>query len=141
MGRHTMLLDGDNIRLGINKDLGFTKKDRTENIRRLAEIAKLMNDAGLIVLTAFISPFRLDRQTAREIIGNDNFIEIYVNTPIEECEERDIKGLYKKARAGELPEFTGISSAYEVPENPALVLNTSELSVDEAVERVFNSVL
>jgi len=140
MGRHTMLLDGDNIRLGINKDLGFTKSDRTENIRRLAEIAKLMNDAGLIVLTAFISPFRLDRQTAREIIGNDNFIEIYVNTPIEECERRDIKGLYKKARVGELPEFTGIGSDYEASENPALILNTATLSIDEAVEKILAAI-
>ena len=136
MGKHTMLLDGDNIRLGINKDLGFTKKDRSENIRRLAEIAKLMNDAGLIVLTAFISPFKIDRESAREIIGNDNFLEIYVNTPIEECEKRDIKGLYKKARAGELPEFTGVSGVYEAPENPGLCLNTAELSVEEAVEKI-----
>ncbi|MCL2412045.1 MAG: adenylyl-sulfate kinase [Treponema sp.] len=136
LGRHTMLLDGDNIRLGINKDLGFTKKDRSENIRRLAEIAKLMNDAGLIVLTAFISPFKVDRETAREIIGNDNFLEIYVNTPIEECEKRDVKGLYKKARAGELPEFTGVSGVYEAPENPALSVNTAELSVEEAVEKI-----
>ena len=136
MGRHTMLLDGDNIRLGINKDLGFTKKDRSENIRRLAEIAKLMNDAGLIVLTAFISPFKVDRATAKDIIGNEDFLEIHVNTPIEECEKRDIKGLYKKARAGELPEFTGVSGVYEAPENPALTINTAELTVDEAVEKI-----
>ena len=138
IGRHTMLLDGDNIRLGINKDLGFTKKDRSENIRRLAEIAKLMNDAGLIVLTAFISPFKIDRETAREVIGSESFVEIYVSTPIEECERRDIKGLYKKARAGELPEFTGVGGVYEAPENPALTVNTAELSIDEAAELILN---
>jgi bifunctional enzyme CysN/CysC len=136
-GRHTMLLDGDNIRLGINKDLGFTKRDRTENIRRLAEIAKLMNDAGLIVMTSFISPFKTDRDNAKEIIGNDSFLEIHVNTPLEECERRDVKGLYKKARAGELPEFTGIGGIYEEPINPALRVNTAELSIDEAVEKIF----
>jgi len=143
IGRHTMLLDGDNIRLGINKDLGFTNRDRAENIRRLAEIAKLMNDAGLIVLTAFISPFRIDRENAREIIGNDFFFEIYLNTPLEVCEARDTKGLYKKARSGELPEFTGINSAYEAPEVPALTINMAELSLEEAVEKIlsFNCIL
>ena len=136
MGRHTMLLDGDNIRLGINKDLGFSKNDRSENIRRLAEISKLLNEAGLIVITAFISPFKADRENAREIIGNKKFIEIHVNTPIEVCEARDIKGLYKKARAGELPEFTGVDGLYEAPENPALTIDTSLLSLEEAAQKI-----
>lgn len=135
MGRHTMLLDGDNIRMGLNKNLGFSEKDRIENIRRIAEVSKLMNDAGLIVLTAFISPYRLDRRKAKEIIG-ENFIEVYVNTPLEECERRDVKGLYKAARAGELSDFTGISSPYEKPENPDIVVNTLELSVEECVDHI-----
>lgn len=133
MGRHTMLLDGDNIRLGLNKNLGFKENDRIENIRRVAEVAKLMNDAGLIVITAFISPFARDRESAREIIGED-FIEIYVSTPIEECERRDVKGLYKKARAGELPNFTGISSPYEVPLNPQITISTSDCKLTESVD-------
>lgn len=133
MGRHTMLLDGDNIRLGLNKNLGFKEKDRIENIRRVAEVAKLMNDAGLIVITAFISPFARDRENARKIIGED-FIEIYVNTPIEECERRDVKGLYKKARAGELPNFTGISSPYEEPLNPQITISTSDCKLTETVD-------
>jgi bifunctional enzyme CysN/CysC len=138
MGRHTMLLDGDNIRLGINKDLGFTKRDRSENIRRLAEIAKLMNDAGLIVITAFISPFKADRENAKEIIGNDNLYEIYVNTPLEICEKRDTKGLYKKARSGKLPDFTGVGGIYEAPENPVLTISTVEFSLEEAVEKILS---
>ena len=138
MGRHTMLLDGDNIRLGINKDLGFSKRDRCENIRRLAEIAKLMNDAGLIVLTSFISPFKTDRENAKEIIGDNCFLEIYINTPIEICEARDSKGLYKKARLGELPDFTGIGGIYEAPEYPALTINTAKLSLEEAVEKILS---
>lgn len=132
MGRHTMLLDGDNIRMGLNRNLGFTEADRVENIRRIAEVAKLMNDAGLIVLTAFISPYRKDRENAKEIIGDD-FFEVYVSTPLEECEKRDVKGLYKKARKGEIPNFTGINSPYEAPESPDLVINTKEMSLDEAV--------
>lgn len=135
MGKHTMLLDGDNIRMGLNKNLGFREQDRIENIRRIAEVAKLMNDAGLIVLTSFISPFRSDRQNAREIIG-DGFIEIYVNTPLEECEKRDIKGLYQKARKGEIPNFTGISSPYEAPAHPELIVDTSKQSVEECVEQI-----
>lgn len=110
-----MLLDGDNVRMGLNKNLGFKEADRIENIRRIAEVAKLMNDAGLIVITSFISPYVRDRRNAREIIGEDSFIEVYVSTPVEECEKRDVKGLYKKARAGEIPNFTGISSPYETP--------------------------
>lgn len=132
MGRHTMLLDGDNIRMGLNKNLGFTETDRVENIRRIAEVAKLMNDAGLIVLTAFISPYEKDRENARQIIGED-FFEVYVSTPLEECERRDVKGLYKKAREGEIPNFTGITSPYEVPAAPDLVINTQEISIEDAV--------
>lgn len=136
LGRHTMLLDGDNVRLGLNRNLGFTEADRIENIRRIAEVAKLMNDAGLIVLTSFISPFVADRRSAAEIIGTDSFIEIYVSTPLEECERRDVKGLYAKARAGELSNFTGISSPYEVPENPDAVVDTCRESIEDAVERI-----
>ncbi|MCD8230432.1 MAG: adenylyl-sulfate kinase [Clostridiales bacterium] len=135
MGKHTMLLDGDNVRMGLNKNLGFREHDRIENIRRIAEVAKLMNDAGLIVLTSFISPFVHDRRRAREIIG-DAFVEVYVSTPLEECERRDVKGLYKKARSGELDNFTGISSPYEAPENPDAVIDTSEGTLDECVERL-----
>ncbi|MCM1222603.1 MAG: adenylyl-sulfate kinase, partial [Lachnospiraceae bacterium] len=133
MGKHTMLLDGDNIRMGLNRNLGFNEPDRIENIRRIAEVSKLMNDAGLIVLTAFISPYAKDRQNAREIIGDD-FFEVYVNTPLEECERRDIKGLYKMARNGEIPNFTGITSAYEEPMNADMCIDTSKTSIDEAVE-------
>lgn len=134
-GRHTMLLDGDNIRMRLNRDLGFSDEDRTENIRRIAEVAKLMNDAGLIVLTSFISPFRRDRDMARSIIGED-FVEIYISTSLEECERRDVKGLYRKARNGEIPVFTGISSPYEVPEEPEIVIDTAQLSVEQAVDLI-----
>lgn len=139
-GKHTMLLDGDNIRMGLNKDLGFTEEDRIENIRRIAEVSKLMNEGGLIVLTAFISPYRSDRQNAKAIIGEDNFIEIYVSTPLEECEKRDVKGLYKKAREGEIPNFTGISSPYEAPENADVVIDTSRYSMEEAVATILKEV-
>ena len=132
MGKHTMLLDGDNIRMGLNRNLGFTEVDRVENIRRIAEVAKLMNDAGLIVLTAFISPYRKDRENARDIIGED-FFEVYVSTPLAECERRDVKGLYKKARKGEIPNFTGISSPYEAPLAPDLVIDTQKMDLEEAV--------
>lgn len=135
MGKHTMLLDGDNIRMGLNRDLGFSDEDRTENIRRIAEVAKLMNDAGLIVLTSFISPFQKDRELARSIIGED-FVEIYVSTPLEECENRDVKGLYKKARNGEIPVFTGISSPYEAPERPEIQIDTTDLTVEQAVTQL-----
>lgn len=138
MGRHTMLLDGDNIRHGLNRDLGFTERDRVENIRRIAEVARLMNEAGLIVLTAFISPYAQDRQRAREIIGADNFVEVYVSTPLSICEQRDVKGLYKKARNREIPEFTGITSPYEAPENPSVVIDTSNCSVEEALEKLLD---
>ena len=126
LGKHTYLLDGDNIRQGLNKDLGFTDADRVENIRRIAEVAKLMMDAGLIVMTAFISPFKREREMARQLIGEENFIEVFVDTPIQVCEERDPKGLYKKAREGKLPNFSGISSPYEVPENPDVRINGTQ---------------
>lgn len=139
-GKYTMLLDGDNVRLGLNKNLGFDEQDRIENIRRVAEVVKLMNDAGLIVLTSFISPYRSDRERAKKIIGEDNFIEVYVSTPLEECERRDVKGLYKKARAGEIPNFTGISSPYEAPVNPTITVDTSKCSLEEAVEQILKEI-
>ena len=135
-GNYTMLLDGDNVRMGLNKNLGFSEEDRVENIRRIAECAKLMNDSGLIVLTSFISPFENDRQSAREIIGQDEFIEIYVSTPLEECERRDVKDLYKRARAGEIRNFTGITSPYEAPINPELSIDTSAHDLDACVDMV-----
>ena len=133
-GRHTYLLDGDNIRHGLNRDLGFTDADRVENIRRVAEVARLMADAGLIVLVSFISPFRSERRMAREMLPEGEFIEVFVDTPLEECERRDVKGLYAKARAGELPNFTGISAPYEPPEHAEVHLRTSGLSVEAMVE-------
>lgn len=135
MGKHTMLLDGDNVRMGLNRNLGFREADRIENIRRIAEVSKLMNDAGLIVLTSFISPFAQDRQNAREIIG-DAFMEVYVSTPMEECERRDVKGLYKKARNGELDHFTGVTSPYEVPQHADVVIDTSKFSVEACVDQI-----
>ncbi len=140
MGKHTMLLDGDNIRHGLNRNLGFKEADRVENIRRIAEVAKLMNDAGLITLTSFISPYKKDRKNAKEIIG-DGFIEIFVSTPLEECEKRDVKGLYKKARAGKIPNFTGISSPYEKPENPHIEIDTSKYSIEEATDIVMKEIM
>ena len=135
-GRHTMLLDGDNVRMGLNRNLGFTEADRIENIRRIAEVAKLMNDAGLIVITSFISPFVRDRRRAREIIGEDAFLEVYVSTPLEECERRDVKGLYAQARAGKIPNFTGISSPYEPPEQPFAAIDTAAAPVDACVDQL-----
>jgi bifunctional enzyme CysN/CysC len=137
-GRHTMILDGDNIRMGLNKNLGFTEEDRIENIRRIAEVSKLMNDAGLIAITSFISPYARDRQRAQEIIGADSFLEIYISTPLEECERRDVKGLYRRARAGEISHFTGISSPYEIPAHPKLTLDTSRLSPEECVDAILD---
>jgi bifunctional enzyme CysN/CysC len=125
-------LDGDNIRHGLNKDLGFTDADRVENIRRVVEVAKLMMDAGLIVMTAFISPFRREREMAKELIGPDNFIEVYVSTPLEICEQRDVKGLYRKARCGQLPNMSGIDSPYEEPLMPDISINTTAISIKEA---------
>jgi bifunctional enzyme CysN/CysC len=134
--RHTYLLDGDNVRHGLNRDLGFTDADRVENIRRIAEVAKLMVDAGLIVSTAFISPFRAERQMARALVPDGEFIEIFVDTPLGVAEERDPKGLYKKARRGDLKNFTGIDSPYERPENPELTIDTTADSPEQAAERV-----
>ena len=139
-GKYTMLLDGDNVRMGLNQNLGFEEADRIENIRRVAEVSKLMNDAGLIVLTAFISPYASDRAKAREIIGEENFIEVYVSTPLEECECRDVKGLYKKARDGKIPNFTGISSPYEAPVNPEITIDTSKYGLQEMVDLVLKAV-
>lgn len=136
LGQHTYLLDGDNVRHGLNRDLGFTDADRVENIRRVAEVAKLMVDAGLIVLTAFISPFRSERDMVREMLDEGEFIEIFVDTPLDVAESRDAKGLYKKARRGELKNFTGIDSAYEIPEQPELRIKAAECSVNEAAEKI-----
>jgi adenylyl-sulfate kinase len=130
------VLDGDNVRHGLNRDLGFSPGDRTENIRRIAEVARLLNDAGLIVITAFISPYREDREIARSIIGTGEFLEVYVNTPIEVCEGRDPKGMYKRARAGELQAFTGVSAPYEPPLEPVCSIDTACYSVDECVRQL-----
>ena len=135
-GCRTFVLDGDNVRHGLCGDLGFSDKDREENIRRVGEIAKLFMEAGVIVLTAFISPYRADRQRVRGLVAHGDFIEIYCDTSIEICEARDVKGLYKKARAGQIKEFTGISSIYEVPENPELVVNTGEKELNACVQQV-----
>jgi bifunctional enzyme CysN/CysC len=135
-GRHTYLLDGDNVRHGLNRDLGFTEEDRVENIRRVAEVAKLMVDAGLIVLTAFISPFRAERRLARELMGEGEFVEVFVSTPLAEAEKRDVKGLYAKARAGQLKNFTGVDSPYEEPEHAEIVVDTTDLTAVEAAEAV-----
>lgn len=137
-GIRTYVLDGDNIRFGLNKNLGFSPADRTENIRRIGEVAKLFIDAGMVVLTAFISPYREDRDNVREIMTDGDFIEVFVDCDLAVCEERDPKGLYKKARAGVIPEFTGISAPYEAPEKAELVVNTSSKSVDESAEEVLN---
>jgi len=132
---HTYLLDGDNIRSGLNSDLGFSEKDREENIRRISEVAKLFLDAGIITITAFISPFKKDREKAREIIGED-FIEVFVDTPLEECIKRDPKGLYKKALDGEIKEFTGINSPYEEPTNPDIYINTTKNDISSSVDLI-----
>ena len=136
MNRHTFLLDGDNVRHGLNKDLGFTDADRVENIRRVGEVAKLMTDAGLIVLTAFISPFRAERRMVREMIAGGEFIEVHIDTPLAEAESRDIKGLYKKARSGQLANFTGIDSPYEPPENPEIRIDTTKMTPEEAADLI-----
>lgn len=137
MGKKTMLLDGDNVRMGLNSNLGFSDEDRIENIRRIAEVAKLMNDAGLIVITAFISPYRQDRRNAKKIIG-EGFREVYVSTSIAECEKRDVKGLYKAAREGKIAHFTGITSPYEVPERPDVAVDTAEMDVEACVDHILN---
>jgi len=137
MGLLTYTLDGDNVRQGLNNDLGFSEADRAENIRRVAEVAKLMVDAGLIVVVSFISPFKSERQFARSLFEEGEFVEIYINTPISECEKRDPKGLYAMARRGELSNFTGIDSAYEQPENAEIIINTDKISVEDCVDSIF----
>lgn len=137
MGRLSYLLDGDNVRLGLNSDLGFTEADRKENNRRVAHVAQLLWDANVLTLVSFISPFREERESARKLIGAD-FIEIFVDAPIVECEKRDPKGLYVKARKGEIAQFTGISSPYEPPANPELTLRTDREAVDQAVDRILD---
>jgi len=135
-GHHTMLLDGDNIRHGLNKDLGFTEADRIENIRRIGEVAKLMVEAGLIVITAFISPYQADRELVRNLFPKGRFIEVHLSTPLEVCEQRDPKGMYRKARRGEISNFTGISAPYEEPEQPELRLDTSTATVEDCVAAI-----
>ncbi len=136
LGKHTYLLDGDNIRQGLNKNLGFSAEDRAENIRRIGEVAKLFSDAGLVTLTAFISPYRADRDAVRELLADGDFIEILVDASLEICEARDPKGLYKKARAGEIKGFTGIDDPYEAPEKPELVLDSNSKSIDDLADEV-----
>jgi bifunctional enzyme CysN/CysC len=140
-GIHTIMLDGDNIRLGLNRDLGFTEPDRVENIRRIGEVAKLMTEAGLIVLCSFISPFRAERRMVRELLGSNEFIEIYVDTPIEECIARDPKGLYRRALAGEIKNFTGVDQQYEVPENPELHLMAGRIDPDTLAHGIIEHLL
>jgi bifunctional enzyme CysN/CysC len=135
-GMRTYILDGDNVRQALNKDLGFTEADRVENIRRITEVAKLMMDAGLIVMTAFIPPFKHEREMARELIGSDNFIDVYVSTPLEVCEERDVKGLYKQARAGKIPNMTGINSPHEEPDDSSFKANAGVTSVEVIVQQL-----
>ena len=140
-GKKTYILDGDNIRHGLNKDLGFTDNDRVENIRRVAEVAKLMCDAGLIVITAFISPFRTEREMARSLFKKDEFKEVYISTPLKIAEKRDPKGLYKKARQGQIPNFTGIDSPYEKPLQPDLEIDTSKKSLNESVKTILKIII
>lgn len=140
-GCSTYVLDGDNVRHGLCSDLGFSDSDRVENIRRIGEVAKLLTEAGVITLTAFISPFKADREEARKRLPHGEFLEIFCQCPIETCEQRDVKGLYKKARAGEIPFFTGIGSPYEAPERPELIINTHELSLEESVRKVLDLLL
>ncbi|MDT0556635.1 adenylyl-sulfate kinase [Patiriisocius hiemis] len=139
-GIHTYTLDGDNVRKGLNSNLSFSPEDRTENIRRIAEVANLMVDAGIVILAAFVSPYEKDRNDIKNIVGEDNYIEIFVNTSVEECERRDVKGLYAKARAGEIKNFTGISAPYEAPQNPAIEIDTTKTSVTEAVSVILNHI-
>lgn len=140
-GIFSRILDGDNIRTGINRGLGFSEEERRENIRRIAEVSKLFTETGIVTLSAFVSPTNELREMAREIIGKEDFVEIFVATPIEECERRDVKGLYAKARRGEIKDFTGITSPFEAPESPALAIDTTNLSVEEAVERVLEIII
>ena len=140
-GIKTYTLDGDNIRKGINNDLTFAPEDRTENIRRIAEISNLMIDAGVVTLAAFVSPYKKDRANIKTIVKDDNFVEVYVNTSVEECERRDTKGLYKKARAGEIKNMTGISAPYEAPEHPDIEIKTEEVSVEDAANKIVEYIL
>jgi adenylylsulfate kinase len=137
-GIHTYALDGDNIRSGINKGLGFTKEDRYENLRRIAEVAKLFVESGVVTIAAFVSPLISDRDQVKEIVGREDLIEIYVDTSLEECENRDVKGLYKKARAGEIKNFTGIDAPYEAPKSPDLQISTEEISVEMSVKQIID---
>ena len=139
-GIKTYALDGDNIRKGINNDLTFSPEDRKENIRRIAEVANLMVDAGVVVLAAFVSPYKKDRENIARIVGNDNFVEIFVNTSLEECERRDVKGLYKKARAGEIKDFTGVNAPYEAPDSADVEIVTDGLSIEECVLRIYDKI-
>lgn len=138
---HTYILDGDNVRSGLNQDLDFSDISRKENIRRIAEVSKLFVDAGLIVLTAFISPFKEDRQQAKDLVGVDNFIEVFVDTPLEICEQRDVKGLYAKARAGKIPNFTGIDSPFERPETPDVHIETEGKSVEQSLKELIDQII
>lgn len=140
-GFNTYILDGDNVRSGLNKDLDFSEGSRKENIRRIAEVSNLFLDAGLVVLTAFISPFQQDRQQAKELVGSENFIEVFVDTPLEICEGRDVKGLYAKARAGQIANFTGIDSPFERPDHPDVHIKTDSKSVDECLAQLIDSIL
>ncbi len=135
-GRMAYVLDGDNIRHGLNKNLGFSAEDRAENIRRIGEVGKLFADAGMITLSSFVSPYRTDRDAVRELMADNDFIEVFINTPLKVCEKRDPKGLYKKARAGEIPNFTGISDPYEPPENPELVIHTVDSTPQQAARQI-----
>ena len=141
LGKHTYILDGDNLRHGLNQDLGFSLKARNENVRRAAEVARLMVDAGLIVIVGLISPLKAEREHARSLFGPNQFKEIYLSTSLQECEKRDVKGLYQKARAGDLKDFTGIDSPYEAPEAPEIELNTENLSVEQAVDAIIKAIL
>ena len=137
-GCRTFVLDGDNVRHGLNSNLDFSESGRTENIRRISEVSKLMLESGLIIMTAFISPFHKDRNEARKLISNDDFIEIYCKASLETCEARDVKGLYKRARAGEIKNYTGIDSPYEIPENPELIINTNDETLENSVTKILN---
>lgn len=139
-GYNTYILDGDNIRSGLNNDLDFSDRSRKENIRRISEVSKLFVDAGVIVLTAFISPFKEDRQSARDLVGDDSFIEVHVDCPLEVCEQRDVKGLYKKARSGEIKHFTGIDSPFEEPEHPDIRVNTAEGSLEDCLKELIENI-
>ncbi len=140
-GYHTFVLDGDNVRMGLNKGLGFDQEGRRENLRRVAEVAKLMTEAGLVVLATFVSPMIEQRNMVKEIVGASRFREIFINTPLEECESRDVKGLYKKARAGEIPNFTGIDSEYQAPSNPEIEIKTKNQTVEESVDELIEKLI